>query len=435
LAASCYFYAVFSIPYLFLLFYVIATDYFVARFMEKASGAQRKAALGLSICANLGILIYFKYFGFFVDSAAAAGTLFGISIPRPALDVILPLGLSFHVFQSLSYSVEVYRGNVPAERHFGVFALYVMFFPQLVAGPIERPQNLLPQLHRTHSFTYDNAVAGLRWILLGLVKKIAIADVLAPYVNDVFGHVDAHTGLAWWLAAYAFAVQIYCDFSGYTDIARGSAKLLGYDLMQNFNAPYAATSLQDFWRRWHISLSTWFRDYVFVPLGGSRVSATRWALNVLVVFFLSGLWHGANFTFAVWGLYHGVLYALLESRKPRDGAGGSSRIGHVFRMLATFHLVCLGWIFFRAPSIGTAGDILRSAFDLSAMAAQLPTVAQIPWGVVAVVTAGLLLHASEATLAPSRWARWQRWLIYYAGIVAIIWFGRTTPKEFIYFQF
>ncbi|MGH8046042.1 MAG: MBOAT family O-acyltransferase, partial [Chthoniobacterales bacterium] len=295
-AASCYFYMAFVPAYILILLGVIVIDYTAGLLIEPRKGWARKALLGTSLFANVGLLAYFKYFNFLTSNVHSLAQAIGWNYPQQILNVILPIGLSFHVFQSMSYTIEVYRGTERAERHFGIYALYVLFFPQLVAGPIERPQNLLHQFRKHHRFDYDRAVSGLRLILIGLFKKVVIADRLALVVDSVYANPAQHSSLELLLGTYFFAFQIYCDFSGYSDIARGAARLLGFELMVNFNAPYLARSVADFWRRWHISLSTWFRDYVYVPLGGNRLGAWRQAINLFVVFLLSGLWHGSAWT-------------------------------------------------------------------------------------------------------------------------------------------
>ncbi|NJN99133.1 MAG: MBOAT family protein, partial [Anaerolineales bacterium] len=306
LASSCYFYMVFVPVYILILFFTIIVDYWAGIYIEEAAGRKRRAYLLLSIFANLSVLALFKYFNFFNSNLAALTTMLGVNYPIENLSILLPIGLSFHTFQSLSYTIEVYRGHQRAERHLGIFALYVMFYPQLVAGPIERPQNMLPQFHTRHSFNYSEFVSGLRMIAWGLLKKMVVADRLAIFVNSIYGNPGQYTGFPLILATYFFAFQIYYDFSGYSDIALGCARVMGFKLMGNFRQPYLATSISDFWQRWHISLSTWFRDYLYIPLGGNRVSRWHWVTNTLIVFMVSGLWHGANWTFVIWGALHGL---------------------------------------------------------------------------------------------------------------------------------
>ena len=300
LAASYYFYAAWKAEYLILILVSTLIDYTVALRMEKASNpAKRRSWLIVSLCSNLGILFSFKYFNFFNDSVRTVFDQFNIFYDVPAFEVLLPVGISFYTFQTLSYTIDVYRGQRPAERHIGIFALYVAFFPQLVAGPIERSTRLLPQFFKKVELTYERTVDGLRLMLWGFFKKLVIADRVGAYVDVVYASPDDHSGMTVLIATYFFAFQIFCDFSGYSDIAIGSARILGYDLMDNFRRPYFSKSISEFWRRWHISLSTWFRDYVYIPLGGNRVVKWRWYYNLMVVFVVSGLWHGANWTFVV----------------------------------------------------------------------------------------------------------------------------------------
>ncbi|HSU69728.1 MAG TPA: MBOAT family O-acyltransferase, partial [Tepidisphaeraceae bacterium] len=306
LACSCLFYASFIPGYLLILLAVILIDYVAGIGIEQSAGRLRKLLLLVSLLANVGVLAVFKYFNFVNANLHALSQALHWNYPVRDLGWLLPIGLSFHTFQSMSYTIEVYRGNQKAERNLGIYALYVMFYPQLVAGPIERPQNLLHQFREHHVFDSDRVFSGLRLMLWGFFKKLVVADRIAPLVDSVYLHPHEYGGGWIVLGTYLFAIQIYCDFSGYSDVAIGAARVLGFRLMTNFDRPYAATSVAEFWRRWHISLSTWFRDYLYVPLGGSRVSFVRWAFNILVVFIVSGLWHGAAWTFLIWGALHGV---------------------------------------------------------------------------------------------------------------------------------
>jgi len=310
LAASCWFYMAFVPVYILILGFTILVDYAAGILIERNTGPRRKAWLVASIVANLGVLAFFKYFNFLNQNIGALFQAAGIGYGVPDLGILLPIGLSFHTFQSLSYTIEVYRGNQPAERRPGVFALYVMFYPQLVAGPIERPGNLLRQLAIPMQWDTDRVIAGLKQMLWGFFKKLVIADRCGVVVDQVYGHSAEYDSLALALATYLFAVQIYCDFSGYGDIALGAARVMGFDLMVNFRTPYGSTSISEFWSRWHISLSSWFRDYLYIPLGGNRVLRWRWFMNLMIVFLVSGLWHGANWTYVVWGALHGIYLVL-----------------------------------------------------------------------------------------------------------------------------
>jgi D-alanyl-lipoteichoic acid acyltransferase DltB (MBOAT superfamily) len=358
--------------YILILATTITIDYFAALGFEKFKGRKRKWLLVASILSNIGMLAFFKYFNFANDNIASLANLIGWNYPIDNLKIILPIGLSFHTFQSLSYTIEVYRGKYKAEKHFGYLATYVMFFPQLVAGPIERPQNILPQFHTEQKFEYQRVTNGLKWMAWGMFKKVVIADRMALFVNPVYNSPTDYSGPALALATLAFAIQIYCDFSGYSDIALGSAQVLGIKLMKNFDHPYFSKSISEFWRRWHISLSTWFRDYLYIPLGGNRVPRPRWAINLLITFLISGLWHGANWTFVIWGALHGLLvaaYSLTEKfRENFLAINGKSRnniskLTDTISTLVTFFSVTYLWIFFRANNLSDALHIATGIFS------------------------------------------------------------------------
>ena len=360
--SSCVFYAAFIPKYLLILFAIILIDYVAAIGIEHArKPSAKRFLLVASIVANLGILALFKYANWFLSGIGSWGFLAAYTKQMPHIDWVLPIGLSFHTFQSLSYTIEVYRGKFRAEPHLGIYAVYVLFFPQMVAGPIERPQNVIPQLHIEHPFRYDSAVNGLRLMLRGFIKKCVIADGIMYYVQRSYENPEAARPIALVLATLYFAIQIYCDFSGYSDIARGSARIMGIRLMNNFDAPYLAVSIQDFWRRWHISLSTWFRDYLYIPLGGNRCGPLRRLLNILIVFVLSGVWHGASLTFVVWGLLHGLFFLISESIS-RLGLPGLLRSPALGRF-STLAAVSFAWIYFRAATLADANLIVRRIFD------------------------------------------------------------------------
>jgi D-alanyl-lipoteichoic acid acyltransferase DltB (MBOAT superfamily) len=366
LAASCYFYMAFIPKYILILAVTITVDYFAGLGLERFEGQKKRWILIASILTNVGMLAFFKYFNFANENLAALANFIGWNYPIQSLSILLPIGLSFHTFQSLSYTIEVYRGHQKAERHFGYLALYVMYYPQLVAGPIERPQNILHQLHEEHHFDYPRVTEGLKRMAWGMFKKVVVADRMVRFVNPVYGDPTSYDGPALVLATLAFAIQIYCDFSGYSDIALGSAQVMGVKLMKNFDHPYFARSISEFWRRWHISLSTWFRDYVYIPLGGNRVSKPRWAFNLLLTFLISGLWHGANWTFIIWGALHGIYFILSTLTEPIWGRLSAitrldqlPRLKSAFAMLTTLSLVTFSWIFFRAESLGDALYIAR----------------------------------------------------------------------------
>jgi D-alanyl-lipoteichoic acid acyltransferase DltB (MBOAT superfamily) len=395
----------------------------------------------MSLVINLGILFVFKYFNFVFDSLQTLLAYFSVNVNLPGLRVLLPVGISFYTFQSLSYTIDVYRGDVKPEKHFGIFALYVSFFPQLVAGPIERATHLLPQFFEEKQFCPERFHMGLQKILWGLFKKVVIADRLAMYVNSVYNNVESHEGLSFIIATYFFAFQIYCDFSGYSDMAIGSAKILGFDLMENFNRPYFASNIVDFWRRWHISLSTWLRDYLYIPLGGNRQGKSRTQVNLLITMLLGGLWHGANWTFVVWGGIHGVLLVLSKVMGPVWSRIESSTqippgVIKIGKIILTFHLVCFAWVFFRANSISDAFYILTHLF--SGWPVFFVNIQALVYGGAGVLVL-LFVHFFNAQMSHKinyyRLPKPLQWTLLYALVFSIILFGVDGDSQFIYFQF
>lgn len=370
LAASCFFYMFFKPVYILILFFTIIIDYYAGILIEKEPNAKkRKRFLILSIVANVGVLAVFKYFNFINGNIDGLATIFGYKNPIPYLKILLPIGLSFHTFQAMSYTIEVYRKNQMAEKHFGIYALYVMYYPQLVAGPIERPQNVLHQLKEKHYFDYDRTIDGLKLVVFGLFKKIVIADRLALCANEVFNNVHYYKGGPLILGIIFFTFQIYCDFSGYSDIARGCSRVMGIELMKNFNAPYLATSIKEFWSRWHISLSTWFRDYLYIPLGGNKNGKLKSYTNIFIVFLVSGLWHGANWTFVIWGFIHGFFNIIGIAIKNFVNAARSSftflnPIFSFFSWALTFFIVAIAWVFFRANNLSDAVYVFKNLYKL-----------------------------------------------------------------------
>ena len=352
LISSCIFYMAFVPIYILILFGTIVIDYFAGIIIADAVGKKRKYFLVLSLIANIGVLFVFKYYNFFIDNV---NNVSGAN--WPVLKILLPIGLSFHTFQAMSYTIEVYRGNQSAEKHFGIYALYVMFYPQLVAGPIERPQNILYQFHTKIQFSYPNIVNGMKLMAWGMFKKVVVADRLAIYVNQVFDHQVNYEGIPVIIACVFFSLQIYFDFSAYSDIAIGTAKILGFDLMVNFRTPYFSKSIAEFWSRWHISLSSWFRDYLYIPLGGNRISKTRTKINQFFVFIISGFWHGANWTFLAWGFLHAVFITIENEFNAKAGA---FKLYLPIKRLLIFALITFGWIFFRAENINQAFCIVAS---------------------------------------------------------------------------
>jgi len=369
LVASLIFYGYWNPAYLVLIMISVAVTWASGLLMEGRNVREKRLVLTASLIINLGILFFFKYYGFFAETA---GMLSRGGIRFPSFDVLLPVGISFYTFQALGYSIDVYYGRVQAERNFICYALFVTFFPQLVAGPIERSGNLLPQFKVNYEFDYDRVTSGLRLAAWGMFKKVVIADRLAIYVNGVFGNPVIYPGASLALAVFFFAFQIYCDFSGYSDIAIGCARVLGFNLMTNFRQPYFSRSITEFWRRWHISLSTWLKDYIYIPLGGNRKGKARKHLNLLITFLLSGLWHGAAWHFVVWGALHAIFQIIGRSTEPfrnalarKVGLPDESLLRKVIQVCITFILVCFAWVFFRA-------NTMADAFLIMAKLAQLP---------------------------------------------------------------
>lgn len=448
LAASCFFYMAFIPAYILILIVTILIDYFAGIYLEKVDGKKKKALLWLSIISTCTVLFIFKYFGFFTGSFVGLAGLLGWHLPRPIISIILPIGLSFHTFQSLSYVVEVYRGNQKAEKNFVVYATYVMFFPQLVAGPIERPQNLLHQFREWHAFNYTGVNSGLKRMAWGFFKKLVIADRLALYVNDVYSAPRNFNGLQLTLATFFFAYQIYCDFSGYTDIALGAAQVLGFRLRENFDTPYYSLSLSEFWRRWHISLSTWFRDYVYIPLGGNRVSKQRHIVNLLITFGISGLWHGANWTYVFWGLLNGLyLVAGWLTKGWRDrmfgviGLHEHTLVRRTIMLSTTFVLTCVAWIVFRARNMSDALYVfthLASGWNFHQIATQQFFLRQLPVAIAAILALeiGQLWNgAVSVTSFVGKMPMAVRWALYAGFVMTVVMFGVYKQMQFIYFQF
>lgn len=363
LLASYYFYMSWNASYVVLILFTTAVSYFVALSLERIKGEKgKRTLLFLTLFVCLGILFVFKYFNFFAESFSAITSRLGIPLHPITLKLLLPVGISFYTFQTLGYVIDVYRGNIEAEHNFGVYAAFVSFFPQLVAGPIERTKNLLPQIKAEHKFDYALATNGLKLMAWGFYKKLVIADFLSPFVDKVFGNIYSYHGFSLVLAIFFFSIQIYCDFSGYSDIAKGTANLFGIDLIKNFNSPYFSSSIHEFWSRWHISLSTWFKDYVYIPLGGNRVSKIRHYRNLLITFLVSGLWHGANWTFVIWGGLHGVAQ-IAENRLGlrRDLKRGA--VAWWARVFLVFCFVMVAWVFFRAQNVNEAFYCFQHMFD------------------------------------------------------------------------
>lgn len=488
LASSYYFYMSWRAEYAILIVIATLATYTAGLEIYKSKEKSRKKAfLGMALFVNLGLLFAFKYFNFFSDSARQFLSLFSIQFSPIALKVLLPVGISFYTFQSLSYVLDIYMGKIKPEKHLGIYAVYVSFFPQLIAGPIERADKLLPQFFEEHKFDYVRVTDGLKLMLWGFFKKMVIADRLAIIVNTVYNDPTGYVGFPLILATVFFGFQIYCDFSGYCDIAIGAAKVLGFRLSENFRRPYSARSIAEFWRRWHITLYSWFKDYIYIPLGGNRVAVPRWYLNILLVFLAGGLWHGAKWTFVLWGALHAfyLVFSLL-TKGFREKAALFLRLEKVPRLHKflqigiTFALVNIGWVFFRANSfsdaiyilthIGTARVFLG---DLPLFGAELSTIEIIPFilytflvmrplyeavAIVKFVTFSTLMNIGLADILvgfgliafmeyvqlvqePSRTRQlfsgkpiWIRWAIYLILLLAILFLGENA-LQFIYFRF
>ena len=346
--------------YAILIFSSTIITWFCAILIEKTEIKKRKFfLLTFSLIINFGILFLYKYFNFFNESVYAILDLLNIRWKVPNLDLLLPVGISFYTFQAVGYTVDVYRGDLKTERNFKIYALFVSFFPQLVAGPIERAKNLLPQFRKKHYFDSSRLVIGLKQMIWGYFMKVVIADRLALYVNATFNNVDAHNGTTLLIGSVFFAFQIYCDFAGYSNIAIGASRIMGFDLMKNFNRPYFALNIAEFWHRWHISLSTWFRDYVYIPLGGNRVSKSKNYLNLFITFALSGIWHGASWTFFIWGSIHGFYLIIQKFLKFDKIECDSIFIKKIGLIMFNFIIVLVAWIFFRANSLSDAFKVLE----------------------------------------------------------------------------
>jgi D-alanyl-lipoteichoic acid acyltransferase DltB (MBOAT superfamily) len=459
LIASCYFYASWSVRYLLLLLLPVLIDFNMAILMVRTTEkALRRFYLSICLVSNLGILFYFKYANFFARSANSVFEATGAGYHFSLLDVILPVGISFYTFQSLSYALDVYFGKLKPIRHVGIFSLFITFFPQLVAGPIERAVNLLPQFEKRITFSFENLVSGAKLMILGFFLKMVVADRLCLLVDPVYGDPAAYHGGTLLLATYFFAFQIYADFAGYSTIAIGAAKVLGFDLMKNFRQPYLATSIPDFWSRWHISLSTWFRDYLYIPLGGNRVSKQRWYLNIFLVFLVSGLWHGANWTFVVWGTLHG-LYSLFSQifKKYRQmfvqviGLDRWPALLRLIQVLVVFHLVLLGWVFFRAASVSDAFTILSkitawvwglrihpaNVFRLAIWYNMTKfNFAVSIFGMITILAHNLYTeHITRRPVFAAKSLHFLRLAFYDVLVLAIAQLSVLGEKQFIYFQF
>ncbi|GAK96462.1 probable poly(beta-D-mannuronate) O-acetylase [Nonlabens tegetincola] len=445
LIASYFFYGWWDIRFLGLIVWSSLVDYWIGISLSRVTKPQyRKLLLSLSLLMNIGLLGFFKYFNFFIESFAQAYSLFGAQINLSRLDIILPVGISFYTFQTLSYTIDVYRKKLTPTKDIVAFFAFVSFFPQLVAGPIERATNLLPQFFKKRRFNYTTATDGCKQILWGLAKKVIIADQCARYANDIFNNHDQYSGSTLVVGAFFFTFQIYGDFSGYSDIAIGTAKLFGFNLKINFATPYFSRDIAEFWRRWHISLSTWFRDYLYIPLGGSRVGKWLNVRNVFIVFIVSGFWHGANWTFVIWGTFNAILFLpLLLSNRNRsnlDTVASGRFIPHikeVFQIFITFLLTMVAWIFFRADNLSHAVSYISKIFSSSIIV--LPEIR--PFNMFLYLLFFILFewigrereHVLNHRFFNSY--NWFKYPLYFILMALILIHSNGTPEEFIYFQF
>lgn len=466
LIAGCIFYISFIPVYILLLFFLIIVDYFAGLLIEKTKLKPRKKLyLIISIISTISVLFVFKYFNLSMMGLGKIVLFFDWNYSQKLLKLALPVGLSFHTFQSLAYVIEVYRGRQKAEHHFGIYALYVMFYPQLMAGPIERSYNMLHQFHEEHKFEYQNVVRGLRLMLWGAFQKVVIADRAAIVVNMVYDKPTNYSGFVLILATILFAFQIFCDFAGYSNIAIGAARVMGFKLMKNFDRPYRSKSIREFWSRWHISLSTWFRDYFYIPLGGSHVSKFRHAINIMLTFLVSGLWHGAGWTFVVWGALHGFYLLIFDwiGRYTKKfftiKSQNTSSIDNFIQTFMTFSLVSFAWIFFRADDMSQALYICSHLFNnLSTEFLKLTQVnftliekfilekekilglTITNWLIMIIAIFVMsLIHKLQETRSIQVMLEQKsaifRWVIYYVLVLTIFYFASQGREHFIYFQF
>ncbi len=453
LVASYFFYAFYQMDLLFLIVLTTLISWGASMIMERSeSKTVRKLLLALTLVVCLGVLFFYKYFNFLAGSVVSIINLLGGEVPPVTLNLILPVGISFYTFQTLSYVIDVYRGDIKTERNFFFYALFVSFFPQLVAGPIERPDNLIPQLKEAHKFNKDDAIKGAKHMMVGFFKKICVADLISVYVDSIYNDVEGATGIGVLIATALFAVQIYCDFSGYTDIAIGCARVMGIRLMKNFDHPYTATTIKEFWGRWHISLSSWFKDYLYIPLGGNRCARWRHLLNIMIVFMVSGLWHGANWTYVIWGALHGfyqIVGTLTFKQRNRlvERAGFTKEHPLVvwIRRINTFLLATFAWLFFRANSVSDAFALIGRIFTNFGSLGDTLSHMGLSWLAIAVATLSILtlllidnlLTYGEGRDGSAVLTR-NGAFIYFVWIVLFVWtffLSKNMASTFIYFQF
>lgn len=442
LCASYYFYACWNVKYTFLIIGITLFSYLVSIFIERYS-EYKKVILITGILLIGSVLFIFKYYNFFADIVNYFLNMEKSEIRVSNLNILLPVGISFYTFQAISYIIDVYRENGKAEKNLLKYSLYIAFFPQLVAGPIERAQNIIPQLKQEYKFDYERTVNGMLLIAWGLFKKMVIADEVAIYVNNVYGNVNAYTGFSFVMATVMFALQIYCDFSGYSDIAIGSAKLFGINLMKNFRVPYLSSSLQEFWNRWHISLSQWMRDYIYISLGGNRKGRFRTDINLFITFLVSGLWHGADMTYIIWGGVYGAA-GVLEKRIRFKGKGNSSKI---IGTAVTFSVCCFAWIFFRSNNLDDARYIIFHLLEnitffeqyiaegYAAMGMDIYQSIQIAVSVLILVIVDIVQDKYSYAIYIRKQPLLIRWIVYLVLVLSILLFSHKGGAEFVYFQF
>jgi len=441
--ASYIFYGLWDWRFLSLIIFSTTVDYFVGQRLGKEENkVKRKFLLWASILVNLGFLGFFKYYNFFIDNLITAFSFFGQPINPQGLNIILPVGISFYTFQTLSYTIDVYKKKIEPCKDLLAFSAFVCFFPQLVAGPIERATNLLPQFYKNRKFEYHKAVDGMRQILWGLFKKIVIADNAASFANDIFNNSVDYSGSTLVLGAFFFTFQIYCDFSGYSDIAIGTSRLFGFNLKQNFNFPYFSRDIAEFWRRWHISLSTWFRDYLYIPLGGSRGNIWKKVRNIFIIFLVSGFWHGSNWTFLAWGFLNALYFLplmLLKINRVNTDVVAEGRVlpslVEFTNIIITFCLTVFAWIFFRADSITHALLYIQSIFNYSLF--EMPKV--FPKSVIIMILLFVIVEWLQrskqyALELNNKTPKIVRWSFYFVIVMMILQFN-GAQQEFIYFQF
>lgn len=448
LISSCYFYMSWNPKYVVLILFTTLVSYLCGISLEKTANPQiKKWIIAASLTASLGLLFFFKYFNFFSENITALCRKIAIPIHPVTLSVMLPVGISFYTFQTIGYVIDVYRGDIAAERHFGKYAAFISFFPQLVAGPIERTKNLLPQIKAQHIFSYEKAASGMRLIAWGYFKKLVIADNMAIYVDQVYNNLDSYSGCSLLFATFCFAFQIYGDFSGYSDIAIGTAKLFDIDLVTNFKSPYFSASIKEFWSRWHISLSSWFRDYVYIPLGGNRVGRFRHCFNLFVTFLISGLWHGANWTFVVWGGLHGIMQCIQAFLFPKKKVHRQHRIPWILKVLGIFLLVSFAWIFFRANTLTDAVYVITNMFHgimnplvylrtcHEAIAVSRNTWIKLAIMITVLGSYDFLSLKHDLPKEIRKLPFLIRWLCYYTLLLLILWLMPMESSQFIYFEF